>query len=306
MMGILVERSKMQEPGVDPTILGVRFDLKNMVVAITEKRRADLLDEIRRIIASDRLASGQAGKLKGKLYFVSSQFLGRCGRAALRALSERQYGSRWDSVNQKWEYSDSRLTNPDGTHSAVKKALLLWQTILRSSRPRPIPSKVGGPADAIICTDGYFPDARKKETAPPRIGGVFFARWRSQIVYFSSVVSDQVMQRWLPRKTQIAQVELLAIIAAFEAFGPEIEGKRVIALVDSESALGAAIKGYSAKEDISDAVTRLWETIAKFGIIVYFDRISTDANISDGPSRNDFAIAKECDWLEQTITLNNR
>ena len=111
------------------------------------------------------------------------------------------------------------------------------------------------------------------------------------------------MERWLPRKTQIAQVELLAIKAAIEAFGPEAEGKRLIVLVDSESALGAAIKGYSTKEDISDLVTELWEAISRFGLIVYFDRVSTDANIADGPSRNNFAVAKECDWVEQEIAL---
>ena len=32
----------------------------------------------------------------------------------------------------------------------------------------------------------------------------------------------------------------------------ELVGKRVISLVDSESALGAAVKGYSRKADISD------------------------------------------------------
>ena len=111
------------------------------------------------------------------------------------------------------------------------------------------------------------------------------------------------MSRWLPRKTQIGQVELLAILAAFEAFGPELEGKRTIVLVDSESALGAAIKGYSAKSDVSELVTRLWATISRYGVIVYFDRISTDANISDGPSRNDWTVATVCDWDLQSIEL---
>ena len=50
------------------------------------------------------------------------------------------------------------------------------------------------------------------------------------------------MARWLPRKTQISQVEVLGITAAISAYGPELEGKRTIVLVDSESALGAAIK----------------------------------------------------------------
>ena len=113
---------------------------------------------------------------------------------------------------------------------------------------------------------------------------------------FSTPVIKAIMERWTPRKTQIAQVELLAVVTAIKTWGPELEGKRTIVLVDSESALGAAIKGYSAKSDISELVSELWKTISMYGMIVYFDRISTDANISDGPSRNQLTIAKDCDW----------
>ncbi len=109
------------------------------------------------------------------------------------------------------------------------------------------------------------------------------------------------MERWFKRETQINQVELLALVAAMEAYGPELEGKRVIALVDSEGALGAAIKGYSVHRDVSDLVTILWESVSRWGIILYLDRISTDANISDGPSRDDWAVARECDWVTEHI-----
>jgi len=305
----------MQEPGKTPIILGVKFDLESMEVSITEDRRKALLEEIKEILRVDRLGAGQAAKLKGKLNFVSSQFLGRCGRAALRALSERQY-----SVDP-----DTRLTRvrrekttrgPRGPKKAktseeeedpdtpAKKALLLWQAILKEGSARPIPQRIGGPADAIICTDGFFPDPVDVGKKPPRVGGVMFARWRSKAVCFSSIVTRRIMEKWMPRKTQIAQVELLAIVAAIETFGAELAHKRVVVLVDSESALGAAIKGYSTKQDISDLVTRLWETIARHRMIVYFDRISTDANISDGPSRNDWEVAKTATWATQRIELD--
>lgn len=268
--------------------------MTHMGVSITDRRRDDLLDEISKMIKTDRLASGQAGKLNGKLHFVSSQFLGRCGRAALRALSERQYSPG----------TDSRLTMKDGTPTPVKKVFILWESILRNGRPRPIPARVGGPADAILSTDGFYPDERRGETGQPRIGGVLCARWRKKISSFTKAVPEEVTQRWWPRKTQIVQVELLAIVAACQAYGPELEGKRVIVLVDSESVLGAAIKGYSSKEDISDAVTELWTTISKYGIVVYFDRVSTDANISDGPSRYQLEMARKLGWDEHSIELS--
>ncbi len=63
-----------------------------------------------------------------------------------------------------------------------------------------------------------------------------FARWRDRAISFTAPVLPAVMRNWLPRKTQVAQVELLAIVAAFEEFGPALSRKRVIALVDSEDA----------------------------------------------------------------------
>ena len=113
---------------------------------------------------------------------------------------------------------------------------------------------------------------------------------------FSKVVDPKIMERWFPRQTQIAQVELMAIAIAFDLMGEELAGKRVISLVDSESALGAAVKGYSRKADISDMTTHLWDTISRNRINVFFDRISTDANISDGPSRNEWRVANDHNW----------
>ena len=123
-----------------------------------------------------------------------------------------------------------------------------------------------------------------------------FSRWRSKGVCFSKKVTKKVEGKWFPRSTQIGQVELLAVVTAFDTFGAELSGKRVIALIDSEAALGAIVKGYSRKDDISDLVSVLWETIARYNIIVYFDRVSTDANISDGPSRDDWTLKFQCGW----------
>jgi hypothetical protein len=186
----------------------------------------------------------------------------------------------------------------------IKQALLLWRSILREGSPRPIPNKIGGPADAIICTDGFTPGPfDKDQSKPPRVGGVIFTKWRKAAIVFSSKVSQDIIDTWLPRKTQIAQIELLAMVAAFDTFGSELSGKRVIALIDNESALGAAIKGYSRVDDVSHLVTRLWEIINRHSIIVYFDRISTDANISDGPSRDDWSVARDAEWKTQHIEL---
>ena len=95
----------------------------------------------------------------------------------------------------------------------------------------------------MIYTDGYFPDQRKEETEEPRIGGVAFARGRQTPVAFSIEIPREVMDTWIPRKTQIVMVEAIALPVAAETFRELIQDKNVLWLIDSDPVLGAAIKG---------------------------------------------------------------
>ena len=49
-----------------------------------------------------------------------------------------------------------------------------WLRILKHGQPRPILKKVGGPADAVIFTDGSTED----DGTRPTIGGVSFMWWK--------------------------------------------------------------------------------------------------------------------------------
>ena len=66
-----------------------------------------------------------------------------------------------------------------------------------------------------------------------------------------------------------------------------MRGKNVLIFVDSESVEGALVKGYSSTEDISELVGHFWLRAAALNVCIYIDRISTDANIADAPSRPD-------------------
>ena len=67
-------------------------------------------------------------------------------------------------------------------------------------------------------------------------------------------------------------------------------------LVDSDLVRRAAIKGHSAFEDICSGITSFWEIIRGAGASVYLDRIPTDGNLSDGPSRAVWRSAGQCEW----------
>ena len=106
----------------DPTILGITYDLKELCLKIKPSRKEELLEEIEAILSSELLPPGQAGKLRGKLMFGSSQLWGKIGRAFLRSLSERQY---------------TRVPRSD-LNKAIKLSLVKWQELVSEGPPRPI------------------------------------------------------------------------------------------------------------------------------------------------------------------------
>ncbi len=269
-VGTIFNQKKMTM-GTNPIILGVHYNLDDQLVSITEERKKSILSSIQDILQSGRLGSGQAGKLKGKLSFASMQLWGKVGRAFLRCLSERQYSSApIDSINV-----------------AIGLALREWTWLTISGTPRPIQCVSDSPADVVIFTDEYFPNPMLGETGQARVGGVIFDRCRSKPMVFSLPITDSMMSNWIQRKTQISMIELFAPVLAMEFLSTSIVGRSALFLIDSESVEGALIKGYSAMSDICELVGIFWRMADIRSVTIYVDRVSTDANIADGPSRND-------------------
>ena len=274
-LGARFDAKKLQMSSA-PTILGVTYDLEGMRLLIKQKRKEEIIDEIDSIMSSGILPPGQAGKLRGKLMFGASQLWGKVGRAFLRALSERQY-SNFSSVK---------------VNSAISRSLVEWKFLLESGPPRPIEA-----VDAVVFTDGSFPDGKEGAPLKPWIGGVIFIRG-SRPVQFGCEVKKDLIDKWIPRKSQIAMVELFATIAALETFKSQLEGSSTLLFVDSEPVQGALVKGYSAREDMCELVSVFWRCALVLKINLYIDRISTDANPADHPSRNRMEVGESLGWIE--------
>ncbi len=76
-----------RKPWQEPELLGVSVDLERREVRITEDRKDKIQAELREILDEDRLPSGRASKLKGKLGLAPSTVFGRTGRAFRRSLA---------------------------------------------------------------------------------------------------------------------------------------------------------------------------------------------------------------------------
>ena len=104
----------------------------------------------------------------------------------------------------------------------------------------------------MLFTDGSFPD-RKSNLTKPWIGGVLFRRG-SKAMPFGCPVEEEMIQKWLPRKSQIVMVELFAVVVALATFRDLLRGSMCLLFVDSEPVQGALVKGYSSKEDLCELV----------------------------------------------------
>eukprot|EP00438_Fugacium_kawagutii_P004538 Skav222280 [mRNA] locus=scaffold807:136980:138029:- [translate_table: standard] len=264
----------------DPTILGVTYDLKDMRLLIKQSRKEEIVDEIDSILASKLLSPGQAGKLRGKLMFGASQLWGKVGRAFLRSLSERQY----------MKFPKNEI------NKAIKLSLEKWRDLVLEGPPREIEMIKPRCSDFVLFTDGSFPDGKPGSPLKPWIGGVLFSKGSTPL-QFSAEVPMALIEQWLPRKSQIAMVEMFAVVVALKTFEEKLKGSWALLFVDSESVQGALVKGYSAKEDLCELVGKFWDIAQSIKIYLYIDRVPTDANPSDPPSRENIRIGEMAGWI---------
>lgn len=182
---------------------------------------------------------------------------------------------------------------------AIEDAPKCWLSILDRGTPRPIREIRSGPADAIICTDGFAPQQDDAPGQEPQVGGVLLGWWRPASIWFGKTVPGDATKTWLPRENQSALVEIFAVVLGLAHFGPELAGKGIIILFDSECALDALIKGRSKVQDVVKLVKCFWDLVAEFLVDVYLDKVSTDAHPADGPSRGKKAEAKAFGCVEE-------
>ena len=132
---------------------------------------------------------------------------------------------------------------------------------------------------------------------PDRVGAALFDRRLAHPRQFTAVVPKSVSRRWIPRTTQIIPIEMLAPVLALETFKERLVGADVILLIDSEAVEAALVKGYSSREDVCSIISVFWDLALVLKCRIFIDRVSTDANPADWPSRNDLLKGEAAGWL---------
>ena len=89
---------------------------------------------------------------------------------------------------------------------------------------------------------------------------------------------------------------MIAPILALETFRDHVRNKDVFLLIDSEAVKASLVKGYSSKEDLCELVELFWELSLEYRANFFIDRVSTDANPADWPSRDHLQIGESAGW----------
>ena len=209
---------------------------------------------------------GYAGRLVGKLGFTSDALFGKCGRAALGPLRRRQH----------------RAQPPYTLDSELLACLSWWEEVWDQMPPRELPLFPSDLRPAILYTDGC------ETSGGSLVGGVLDSPRCASLMCFAAKILKQVLDLWLPKKSMINQVEAAAGVVALDTWASLLVGMDVIHFVDSETALGALIKGCSPRTDTSRLVGAYWLRAARLRAFIYLDRVESKSNLADGPSRYDF------------------
>ncbi len=278
LLGIVFDGDKTQQPSSKSEVLGVVFNTTALgtqgvlYVQPRPSRVENLKDTIESCLTRYVLTPNHAASIVGKFGFLCSTMFGKAGRCASLGVRARQYSASFES----------KLT------TSLEVSLRLMQSFLEMCPPREL--HVRSVHKPLL----LYTDASDVPERTPRfgVGAVLIHGLPShqQISYFSWSVPESLVERWLPKKSYMGQLELLAAPIALATWKSQLSGSRCLHFVDNDSASSCLVRGYSPKSDSCEIVGVYWLEASATKTDLYVDRVESKSNISDGPSRFDFSL----------------
>ena len=243
-----------------------------LLVASKASRVANLTAEILEIRRQNFLSPSHAARIIGKFGFVCEAMFGKVGRAATGALRARQYQTK----------GGHHLTN------SLLISLGLVVAFMHTTPPRFVKMCKSSTPPNILYTDAS--DVPERAAGRYCVGAVLITPKHPSPLYTTWSVPESVVATWLPKKTQIGQLEIFAAPVAIDTWAPFLTDSETLLFIDNTSALASLIRGYSPKEDSCKMVGDFWLRAAKHKIYFFLDHVESKSNLADGPSRFDSTL----------------
>ena len=260
--------------------LGVQMDFSRpgfVTVMNTAKRLARMQEDIAHLRSLETPQPSAFASLLGVSQFAEAQ---TCGRTGSLILKEVRIAAR-----------DLSMTGRKRLHSALDVLAKYFQKV----KPRSIRLTCSAPP-IVILTDAAAEDSGSS------LGAVFVDPVSKSFEFFGKKIADSMVSYWrrCGKRQIICQAELVAVPLALQTWKANLQNRDVLFFVDNEPAREALIRGSSAADDSSHYVTWCRLLCAEVGAAVWYARVASPSNISDGPSRGSFSslIAAGARWRE--------
>ena len=136
----------------------------------------------------------------------------------------------------------------------------------------------------IIFSDG----SSEPEDGTGAFGGVLVNPSGQCQHFFSSSIPSHCIQSLLKHSgNPIYELEILPLIVCLELWGDLLQDSPVVHYIDNDAAKASMIKGYGATDVSTTLVQHHVELEEQLQLDVWFSRVWSFSNLSDGPSRND-------------------
>ena len=261
--------------------LGVQitYTTRDMAFALTKFRSEKLLHILFGACDSNSLRRAAAGKLQGELSWSSVTAFGRVGAAMTRAISQR---------------ASARNVQPRAWLNTNLRAAILWwidflQWLSKSQQSR-----------KISLTDELERGVVYADVSEYGLGVTIFMREFVAFISYDLLTEDP---------EDIGVWECAAVLLLFRAFAQQIFQVVLLAMVDNNGVLGGLCKGYSKCERTSLLTRGTWFAAAKSITTPWWERVESEANIADAPSRL-FSLKLKAkqnkqDWLKSVRRASN-
>jgi hypothetical protein len=263
--------------------LGVLFDFAKaeenvLTVRNTEARVKSVSDEADALLLKGSVTRAEAASLRGKLAFSEAQHWSRCGTMVTSALSEAAEIAGGSS-------RASRL----GEDLKLNLHFIRW--LMNNAQPRVLqPRALEG--CTCVFVDGAAEGEGRQDVA---CAGVIFSPRLSKPQFFSHHMSKELVMHWASKgsKQVIGQAELFPVLLSKQAWMNELLHARVLWFIDNEAAREGLVKSFSPAWASKQILLQIAVMDAKLPAMNWYARVPSVANVSDGPSRDDFDLMRK-------------
>ena len=175
-----------------------------------------------------------------------------------------------------------RANKHGAVDSELRRALEFMRDRVVLGPPRVV--RAHDPVPVHIYTDASF-----EPGGFSGLGGVILVDSATPDKYFSAQCTPSILEKLGVANSEnpIYILEALAVVVALEVFKQEARGRDVIVFLDNDGALGSFIACKSSIAEAGQILEFLTETLESIFLSLWYERVSSEANIADGPSRND-------------------